>query len=502
MNNKATYKISELPSTTDYFSGNEMIEISVPISNNEFSSKKIQNNTIGNFLGNNLLLNQLETENKTIVRAINELNISGEDAAPIHNSIYRGKWLGISPTQNQYQAIFNGTFDDLYVGDFWSEDPDDPSKTRWRIAGFNYYYGTGNTTTVLTNHAVIIPDTPLISGFNAGGIVDGSGITALGGYKYSYIRNYKTASSSINTSSANITSFQVNYIPDYVCSVKARIVVPTSQGDVGIDTYWEIDTEHTGEDPNNPGHGIVTIYGGNRYIVAGGYHLDIVPSINGIPTNTNVTIYYKYYDENYTTPMKTVKETIRETFGSEHIMHHEIPLDVQVWYGNLNGTFCGNYYKKVWTDTDIEIPTAECILGHAGMATYNEHLLNEVYAQQTNPALPEYVDKITYSYIDYNRPPYNLPESHLESSQLPLFVYDHSIIHTRAGYWFRNLGTNDNGLYPSGYSRDYSYCARYMYMTPYGDQWIYSYQSSGEAGIRPMFCISATSEPNILPNNI
>ena len=36
-----------------------------------------------------------------------------------HNSIYRGKNLGSSVTQEQWNAIEAGTFDDLYIGDYW-----------------------------------------------------------------------------------------------------------------------------------------------------------------------------------------------------------------------------------------------------------------------------------------------------------------------------------------------------------------------------------------------
>lgn len=72
-----------------------------------------------------------------------------------HNSIFRGKNLGTQVTDAQYQAIQAGTFDDLYIGDYWVING-----VNWRIAAFDYYYNTGDTAFV-KHHAVIVPDTVL-----------------------------------------------------------------------------------------------------------------------------------------------------------------------------------------------------------------------------------------------------------------------------------------------------------------------------------------------------
>ena len=69
-----------------------------------------------------------------------------------HNTIYRGKNLGSVVTQAQYTAIRNGTFDDLFIGDFWTIGGID-----YRIAAFDYYYNTGDTYCT-THHVVIVPD--------------------------------------------------------------------------------------------------------------------------------------------------------------------------------------------------------------------------------------------------------------------------------------------------------------------------------------------------------
>lgn len=77
--------------------------------------------------------------------------------AGFHNSIYRGKNLGSGVTSAQWSAIGAGTFDDLFIGDYWVIDG-----VNWRIAGFDYYYRTGDSECT-THHVVIVPDTNLYS---------------------------------------------------------------------------------------------------------------------------------------------------------------------------------------------------------------------------------------------------------------------------------------------------------------------------------------------------
>lgn len=80
------------------------------------------------------------------------LNASGAGA---HNAIYRGKNLGSSVTAAQYAAIAAGTFDDLYIGDYW-----EISGVKYRIAAFDYYLTTGDTA-CNTHHVTVVPDTQL-----------------------------------------------------------------------------------------------------------------------------------------------------------------------------------------------------------------------------------------------------------------------------------------------------------------------------------------------------
>ena len=69
-----------------------------------------------------------------------------------HNCIYRGKNLGSSVTAAQYSATAAGTFDNLFIGDYWIIDG-----ITWRIAAFDYWFGYGDTRCT-THHILVVPD--------------------------------------------------------------------------------------------------------------------------------------------------------------------------------------------------------------------------------------------------------------------------------------------------------------------------------------------------------
>ena len=81
----------------------------------------------------------------------NELFIN----ADARNSIYRGKYLGNSYTPAQQLAVSSGTFEDMYIGDYWNI-----GWVNYRIAAFNYYRNTGDAN-LPGNHITLVPDTQL-----------------------------------------------------------------------------------------------------------------------------------------------------------------------------------------------------------------------------------------------------------------------------------------------------------------------------------------------------
>ena len=91
------------------------------------------------------------------VKKVTVAEFRGVTGAGSRNGIYRGKYLGDSYTADQKAAIAAGTFEDLYIGDYWTIDG-----VNYRIAAFDYWLNTGDTDHVVTDHhVVIVPDTNL-----------------------------------------------------------------------------------------------------------------------------------------------------------------------------------------------------------------------------------------------------------------------------------------------------------------------------------------------------
>lgn len=101
---------------------------------------------------------KLQTNDKTILGAINELNIIiGANNAAAYNAIYRDKNLGIQFTAEMSANIKNGTFKDLYCGDYLIING-----TTYRFMDFDYLYKTGDTS-LDTHHILVVPDAPMCS---------------------------------------------------------------------------------------------------------------------------------------------------------------------------------------------------------------------------------------------------------------------------------------------------------------------------------------------------
>lgn len=80
------------------------------------------------------------------------INAIATTGAGAHNAIYRGKYLGTAVTEAQWAAIKAGTFDDMYIGDYWTI-----GGVNYRIAAFDYYYRAGDTD-MTTHHVTLVPD--------------------------------------------------------------------------------------------------------------------------------------------------------------------------------------------------------------------------------------------------------------------------------------------------------------------------------------------------------
>lgn len=141
--------------------------------------------------------------------------------AGAHNAIYRGKSLGSTVTTAQYAAIKAGTFDDLYIGDYWTI-----GGVNYRIAAFDYYLNSGDTNCT-THHVVIVPDTCLYNAqmhnTSSGGWESGAANTTDGGYVGSdmYKSNLERAKTTIKSAfSGHILKHRI-YLTNAVANGRA-----------------------------------------------------------------------------------------------------------------------------------------------------------------------------------------------------------------------------------------------------------------------------------------
>lgn len=93
--------------------------------------------------------------NGVIQKSVITLNDIIPSGAGAHNAVYRGKSLGSVVTEAQWAAIKAGTFEDMYIGDYWTI-----SGVNYRIAAFDYYMQTGDTY-LNTHHVTLVPDSPM-----------------------------------------------------------------------------------------------------------------------------------------------------------------------------------------------------------------------------------------------------------------------------------------------------------------------------------------------------
>lgn len=102
------------------------------------------------------------------------------NSAAAHNAIFRGRYLGHHVTDEQWAAIKAGTFEGLYIGDYWTINGVD-----YVVAAFNYYLNCGDTACTV-NHVTIVPrknlytyvmnDTDVVTGAYVGSKMFASGL--------------------------------------------------------------------------------------------------------------------------------------------------------------------------------------------------------------------------------------------------------------------------------------------------------------------------------------
>lgn len=111
----------------------------------------------------NIPYTNLQMSNVTNIKTAIEFllnNVPEIPGAGYHNSIYRGKNIQDKFTDGSlYTAIADGSFKDLYIGDYFDitiTTEYGTEKVRCLLAGFDCYWGCGDTA-LFTHHAVIVP---------------------------------------------------------------------------------------------------------------------------------------------------------------------------------------------------------------------------------------------------------------------------------------------------------------------------------------------------------
>lgn len=110
-----------------------------------------------------------------------------EDPIVLHSSHFRGKNLGNEVTEEQIQAIQNGTFDDLWIGDYW-----EIGDNKWRIADIDLYI----TKIDHSHHIVLFPDNVILSA-SASTLGWSSSSTHLSPLLFDYLQKESTINASI-----------------------------------------------------------------------------------------------------------------------------------------------------------------------------------------------------------------------------------------------------------------------------------------------------------------
>lgn len=112
---------------------------------------------ISKFAADNILLTDGDNGTKKIFVGDAILSALHMTSPQLHRIIFRGKNLGTSMTATQKAHIQDGTFEDLWLGDYWVIND-----ITWRIVDFDYWYNCGDKN-FTTHHLVIMPDTNLYS---------------------------------------------------------------------------------------------------------------------------------------------------------------------------------------------------------------------------------------------------------------------------------------------------------------------------------------------------
>lgn len=118
-------------------------------------SKLTDYSAAARFDSGDILIKDGTNGTKKITAANAAREFAGLVSARNHRNIWGGRNLGSSVSAEQRAAIQTGTFDNLFVGDYWVING-----ITWRIWDMDYFYRCGDNR-FTTHHLVVVPDSSL-----------------------------------------------------------------------------------------------------------------------------------------------------------------------------------------------------------------------------------------------------------------------------------------------------------------------------------------------------
>ncbi|MBR0151062.1 MAG: hypothetical protein IJP89_06850, partial [Synergistaceae bacterium] len=170
--NTATTNVGTLSSLKTSAKGTLVAAINEVVDTNTSQSSTISTHT-SDISGLKTRCSDIEAVNTSQASSISTINartlgivnggVAGNYACSMHNSIWRGKSLG-KFTAAHSEAIRNGTFTDMYLGDFF-RDAANSWQYMYQIIGFDYFYALSFTNNA--HHIVLRRNEKFDSTFNS-----------------------------------------------------------------------------------------------------------------------------------------------------------------------------------------------------------------------------------------------------------------------------------------------------------------------------------------------
>lgn len=201
-------------------------------------SKITEYAAVTRFDANDVLIKDGTNGTKTIKASDAAVDFAGMISGIQHRNVYRGKNLGTTITDAQKAAVHNGTFDDLFIGDYWTINGH-----KYIIADMNYWKGRYDKLTaaegedpilsVDKNHLVMLAVWPGTAKMNDTAITTGAYL----GSKM-YTENLVPIREAIATDFGDMV---VYHRERFANSVDEESGIPTT--DVWVDSYADLMNE-------------------------------------------------------------------------------------------------------------------------------------------------------------------------------------------------------------------------------------------------------------------